>query len=325
MFLLLSTLTLAAEVAVLPFDGHGVDWHDAQVATEGLRVAFLEHGAYAPIDPVDQAERAGGQDDVEWARAMTDTARRALDQGEAQAAVVNLTEALSAHDRAWSQWVRRVEVADTHYLYARAQLALGHPDDAVDHLVSALLLYPGYERSRARNVDPQMQQALRDAAREVRLTPPRRPGADTLAPLARSMGVELLVVGHVSTHDGIWARLLQDGLVVAEVRAPDTEPPPPGSDLYLELVTELLGEAPVADARPLEFEALPPPSPADPQPEAPARVPRERSVDTTRLLQVGGGVLGSAVVAGAAAGLIVWLAVPDPAPPTPARYDVVVQ
>jgi hypothetical protein len=323
MLLLLSSITLADQVAVLPFDGYGVTWDDAQIATEGLRVAFLEHGAFTPIDPVEQAERAGAQDDVEWARAMTDTARRALDQGESQAALVNLTEALAAHERAWSGWVRRVEVADAHYLSARAQLEQGRTDDAVNHLISALLLYPGYERSRARNVDPDMQQALREAGREVRLTPPRRPGADTLAPLARSMDVELLVVGHVSSHDGIWARLLQDGLVVAEVRAPDTEPPPPGSELYLELVTELLGEAPVADARPLEFEALPPPSPLDPEPAPQERAPS--SVDTTRVLQIGGGVLGSAVVAGAAAGLIVWLAVPDPAPATPARYDVVVQ
>lgn len=244
--LLLSMAAQAQDVAVLPFDGYGVQYDEVQMAPQGFRDALLEAGGYFPLSEYEVTNRlsAGHEDDIAEARRLVAQARTSLDKGEPSAALSSLTQALVLHESADSAWARRPEMADVHYFIGTALLAKGRRTEAVASFVEALYLYPGYGESRAPSMNPSIESALSEAAGVLDAAEPRRHAPSELARLATALDADLLVTGYVDIEGTVYAAMSEGDEIIGEVsRSMMVVPPYPGEPIYLDMVDEMGGGA----------------------------------------------------------------------------------
>lgn len=249
LFTLLSA-ALAQDVAVMDFDGYGLPYDEVQMGAQGFRDAFLEDGSWFPLSEYEIANRLaqGHEAGISEARRLVAQARTELDKGNNDRALELLKQALELHDAAGSAWARRPEAADVHTFMGQALLARGRKAEAVDQLVEALYLYPGYPDHRATSLSPQLAQAFDEAEARLDEAGPRKHSVSELDGLAERLDVEAVVVGYVSLDGVVYARMIQHGALAGEVRQEMMVVPPyPGEPIYLQMVDGLLGGAGVFD------------------------------------------------------------------------------
>ena len=189
---------LAASVAILPLDGRGVDANAVRDATDALRDAVVADGrADAPtLTALADALTAGHESELRKARDRYAAGRKAWETGDTQVAIASLTESLRLHGLARSEWARRAEEADAHWILAQCFLREGRVLEARTELERVGALWPGYTRSRG-TAGPVPTKMLAEVelglAREA-WTPPDEAEVDALF---RALQVDWVVVGVV--------------------------------------------------------------------------------------------------------------------------------
>lgn len=253
MTLLLAGLASAASVAVLDFDGYGVAFSDAQVATQGLRDAFLAEGLLDPLSGSDIADGAAKGQDAALRRARERVAegRRRYDAGDVAGALPALTEAVALHDKAFSDVGRRPELADAHYLAGLCLLKADRAADARVQFVEAAFLHPGYATERATRPPAAAVDALRTAEDGLVRSPRRvRPAAEVQA-IGEALAVDFVVTGTVEADGRVRTRLYAGSRLLGEATAQLQQLPAlPVDDAYGTVARELAGAAgalPVAE------------------------------------------------------------------------------
>ncbi len=237
----------AVEVAVLDFDGYGVDFDDASLVSQGMRDAFLEDGTFFPLEAFDITERlaVGRESNVPKARELVGQARAAMSSGSNTRGIALLDQARKLHEEAGSALARRSELADIHYFRGEAYSALGQRTQALRAFEQCLWLYPGYAETRARgNTSSQVvalvsEEANRKASAELRMLSPQEAGV-----VANRLRVGAVVSGYVESGGRMHARLVQGDQVIGELTLTlEDFPPFPGDPIYVQLVGSLLAGA----------------------------------------------------------------------------------
>lgn len=292
--ILLFGAAVAATVAVLPFEGQA---DEAGIATEGLRDALVVEG-WESLGDYDLSDRFAEGDSLDDARELLASGRKSLDAGRSGDARDQLEQSLTLHEHIGSEWLRRTELADVHYLLAVAEARTG--GDADPHLAEAARLVEGYS--------PPAIYGLKTPSHVS--TPP---DVEQLSGLRERLSVEVVVTGELRA-DVLRVHWFDDAGLRSAERSVSVAPYA-GDALYAALVSEL-GRAVVAlvepEQQPVKFveverdEPKDPPRAPGPRPPAdvavstPTELPSKR-VDTDHgrrqaLLAVGGvAVLGGAV------------------------------
>jgi hypothetical protein len=234
----------AVEVAVLDFDGYGVDFDDASLVSQGLRDAFLEEGSFFPLESFDITDRlaVGRETNVSQARELVGQARVAMSSGRHARGIALLEQARKLHEEAGSALARRSELADLHYFQGEAYAALGQRSQALGAFELCLWLYPGYPETRARGRSSSQVVALvaeaatRQANAERRMLSPQEAGS-----VADRLRVGAVVSGYVESSGRMHARMVQGDRVIGELtQTLEDFPPFPGDPIYIQLVASLL-------------------------------------------------------------------------------------
>lgn len=234
----------AVEVAVLDFDGYGVDFDDASLVSQGLRDAFLEEGTFFPLEAFDITERLaeGRESNVAQARELVGQARAAMSSGSHSRSIALLNQARELHEEAGSALARRSELADIHYFQGEAYAALGQRTQALRAFEQCLWLYPGYQQTRARGNTSNKVIALvseaanRQASADRRMLSPQEAGV-----VANRLRVGAVVSGYVESGGRLHARMVQGDRVIGELtHTLEDFPPFPGDLIYVQLVGTLL-------------------------------------------------------------------------------------
>lgn len=189
---------LAASVAVLPLDGRGVDALAARDATDALRDAIVADGRVdAPtLTALADALTAGHENDLRKARERYAAGRKAWEAGDTALAIPALTEALRLHALAGSEWARRAEEADAHWILAQCFLREGRVLEGRAALERVGALWPGYARTRgtAGPVPTKMLAEVEVGLARQAWAPPEGTAVDELF---RALRADWLVVGVV--------------------------------------------------------------------------------------------------------------------------------
>lgn len=241
--ILLAGIASAATVAVLDFDGYGVAFSDAQVATQGVRDAFLEGGRLDPLSGSDIADGVSKGQDAALARArdLVAEARRLHAAGDASGAIGPLAEALGLHEAALSDVGRRPELADATFLYGACLLKIGRSSDARARFAEAAALVPSYARERGTRMSTEAAGMLA-AAEDTLAKGPRkaRPVAE-IARIGEALSVDYVVTGWVTGDGALAARLYAGDTLLAEAKTMLEERPPQAVDgAYSALVQRLV-------------------------------------------------------------------------------------
>lgn len=221
MTLLLAGLASAASVAVLDFDGYGVAFSDAQVATQGLRDAFLAEGLLDPLSGSDIADGAAKGQDAALRRARERVAegRRRYDAGDVAGALPALEEAVTLHGKALSDVGRRAELADAHYLLGLCLLKAGREPEARVHFTEAAFLFPRYAKERATRPPATAAEALRTAEEGLVRSPRRVRTATQVQAIGEALAVDFVVTGTLEADGRMRTRLYAGSRLLGEATA----------------------------------------------------------------------------------------------------------
>ena len=234
----------AVEVAVLDFDGYGVDFDDASLVSQGLRDAFLEEGTFFPLESFDITERlaVGRESNVPQARELVGQARSAMTSGSNTRGIALLDQARKLHEEAGSALARRSELADIHYFQGEAYAALGQRTQALRAFEQCLWLYPGYPETRARgNVSNQALVLVSEAAERQANAERRMLSPQEAEKVADRLRVGAVVSGYVESSGRMHVRMVQGDRVIGELtQTLEDFPPFPGDSIYVQLVASLL-------------------------------------------------------------------------------------
>ncbi len=231
-------------IAVLDLDGYGVDYETAQVMTQGLRDGFLEEATFDPLSGYDISDglSAGQGESLRRARELLADARQKMDAGDTSTALRLLAEVLSLHESAWSWVGRRPELADAHYYTALALNKLGRTNEAVDHLVECLYLYPGYHQGRAVGATGATASLFARAASQLQEAERRTVPGSRIATIGDRLGAKYVVTGYVVADGTVHVGLYQDGRLVTETTDyADELPLYPGDPFFYDLAVLLVG------------------------------------------------------------------------------------
>ncbi|MBM4389774.1 MAG: tetratricopeptide repeat protein [Deltaproteobacteria bacterium] len=189
---------LAASVALLPLDGRGVDASVADDATEALRDALADEGSVAvPTSTALSDLLLDGHDtELRKARERYAAGRKAWEAADTELAIPALTEGLRLHGIARSEWTRRGEVADVHWILAQCLLREGRVLEGRAELEQVAALWPGYTRTRG-TAGPVPTKMLAEVELGLAREAWSPPEGDVLDDLFRVAGPDLLVVGVV--------------------------------------------------------------------------------------------------------------------------------
>lgn len=259
--ILLAGIASAATVAVLDFDGYGVAFSDAQVATQGVRDAFLEGGRLDPLSGSDIADGVSKGQDAALARAreLVAEARRLHAAGDASGAVGPLAEALGLHDAALSDVGRRPELADATFLHGACLLKLGRSSDAGARFAEAAALVPSYAKERGTRMSTEAAGMLAAAEAGLAKGPRKLRSSDEVARIAEALSVDYVVTGWVSGDGVLSARLHAGDALLAEAKTMLEERPPQAIDgAYAALVARLVEDGLSAPVEAEPAEALEP-------------------------------------------------------------------
>ena len=203
---------LAASVAILPLDGRGVDANAARDATDALRDAVVADGrADAPtLTALADALTAGHENDLRKARDRYAAGRKAWEGGDTEIAIASLTEALRLHGLARSEWARRAEEADAHWILAQCFLREGRVLEARTELESVGALWPGYTRSRG-TAGPVPTKMLGEVELGLARATWAPPDAGEVDELFRALGVDWVVVGVIDSTGLVRLRGFESG------------------------------------------------------------------------------------------------------------------
>lgn len=253
MSLLFSGIASAATVAVLDFDGYGVTFSDAQVATQGVRDAFLGGGTLDPLSGSDIADGVSrGQDDaLRRARERVAEGRRLYAAGNASGALGPLAEALGLHAEALSDVGRRPELADATFLYGACLLKIGRSTDARARFAETAWLVPAYAEERGTRMSSEAAGMLAAAEQSFATGPRKARLADEVARIADALSVNYVVTGWVTGDGALAARLYEGDTLLAEAKVMLEERPPQAVDGAYALLVERL----VADGLPAPISA----------------------------------------------------------------------
>jgi len=243
---------MAAELAVLDFDGFGLDYYDVQLVTQGVRDAVLEDGTFYPVDEFEISDRlsAGQDDQLDEARKKVAEGRRALELGNAGYALQQLSDALRLHESVGSQLGRRPEMADAHYFTGVSLLLAGRSYEASDHFLQTELLHSNYLTARAPSPSGQVKSFYERAIAELPNAERPFPPTENLQAIADQLNVDVVVVGWIDAGNRIQTRMIQHGKVVGEgTHQALSGTPYPGDPIFGEIVDELLSNAQRPSAR----------------------------------------------------------------------------
>ena len=232
----------AAEIAVLDFDGYGVSHDDAILVSQGFRDAFLESGAFFPIEAYDITERytEGFEDDVARARELMGSGRRALDAGNLSDALGRFGAARDLHERAGSHLARRPEAADVDYFLGLTYIRQGRTARAQEALERTLRLYPSYDSFRATQQNNQVSIVFERAKASILSAGRSVLNPDEAQDIASRLRVSAVLSGYIDDQGEIYARLTQGSRVVNEMSWRVEEIPPfPGDPPYQRFVNEI--------------------------------------------------------------------------------------
>jgi hypothetical protein len=197
------------EIAVLDFDGYGVNWTDTQSAADGLRAALLSGGQLRPLTGAEISRRMLGdrQDQLNLARQLMADARLRLDADEREEALALLAEALGLHDSLGSGVCRRPEVADVFGWSAITMAELGWEAESLAYMIEALALYPRWQQDRASGLSTEVLASFVDA-NHVLLASPRR----VVPAIGLQAAIDILATPRL-----VLGRLELDGSLVLQV------------------------------------------------------------------------------------------------------------
>jgi hypothetical protein len=255
---LLLGVAVAGTVAVLPLGGQA---DEARIATEGLRDALVVEG-WESLGDYELSDRFAEGDSLDDARELLASGRKSLDAGRSTDARDQLEQSLALHDRIGSEWLRRTELADVHYLLAVAETRSG--GDPEPHLAEVGRLVEGYS--------PPATYGLKTPS-----TASAAPDVNRLAGLRERLAVEVVVSGELRA-GVLRVHWFDEGGLRSAERSVSVAPYA-GDELYAGLVSELTqsGVAVVAEEQqPVKFVEVerdePRDAPVAPTPPRPAEV-----------------------------------------------------
>jgi hypothetical protein len=302
-------------VALVPLDAApGTASDDLERFVRGLAGAVQRGGEIVPLVDDELAGQLGDSARLKEARDAFSEGRKFLATGDADVAVTFLEEAVNGHRDADSDIVRRGEMADAHWAFARALVATDDRDRAKTEVRRALILVPDYVDTRADMVDAELERLVSEAVRSLEDRPPRRMTEENAARLGASLAIDCIVYGSVDAGGAVSLAVQVGPEVVWELARPGPFAPPGVADKWYrslgdEVTDACLGRevtATVAEA----------PPPREPEPAGPARpepTGGSRSRTVTWLAIGGAGVLA----AGAATAVVLTTTNPPVVEPEP--------